>query len=297
MSKNIRESFDCFARDKGESEKANMGIIKRICSVKKTITVLFLLLFFCFTIIPPSMAAGVSKKSSKSDVEIEFETKDGFLIHGKLSLPKEKRAKYPLVLMLHSIGYSSKYWMTMPSLLNQAGFAVLAVDFRGHGASTYDKNFRKKYWLYMSEKSYMDYPSDILSLLVYINDNYKNVSVSHLAIIGSDIGANTAVLVSDKLKIKPKALVLLSPSTKFKGLYIPIALANLGTTPIFLAVSNKDTHSIKEANYLKRFVQGKFDYKVYPNGGIGMLMLKVNPSMNADIVNWIVKQYNSGVAK
>lgn len=263
---------------------------------KKTILLFIMFLVLCFMTVTCSHAAGVSKKSSK-DIDIEFETKDGFLLHGKLALPTEKRAKYPLVVLLHSIGYSSKYWGNIQPQLTQAGFAVLAIDFRGHGASIFTSNFRKKNWLYMSDKSYLEYPSDILSFLVYVNDNYKNVSVSHMGIIGADIGANTAILVSDKLKIKPKALALISPSIKFKGLYTPIALANLGSTPIFVAVSNKDAYSKGQAAYLKRFAQGKFDIKTYPNGGIGMLMLKVNKGMDTDIVAFIVQQFNASASK
>lgn len=264
---------------------------------RKIIFLVVVFLILCITTVTCSYAAGVSKKAAK-DIDIEFETKDGFLLHGKLAFPKEKRAKFPLVVLLHSIGYSSKYWGTMQTQFTQAGFAVLAIDFRGHGASIFDTNFRKKNWMYMSDKSYLEYPSDILSFIVYVNDNYKNVSVSHMGIVGADIGANTAILVSDKLKVKPKALVLISPSIKFKELYTPIALANLGSTPIFVAVSAKDDYSKKQAVYLKRFAQGKFVIKQYANGGIGMLMLKVNSGMGTDIVANVVQQFNaSAVSK
>lgn len=263
---------------------------------RKAVLLIIMLLVLCIMTATCSFAAGVSKKSSK-DIDIEFETKDGFLLHGKLALPKEKRAKYPLVVLLHSIGYSSKYWGNIQPQLTQAGFAVLSIDFRGHGASILDTNFRKKNWLYMSDKSYLEYPSDILSFLVYVNDNYKNVSISHMSIVGADIGANTAILVADKLKVKPKVLILISPSIKFKGLYTPIALANLGSIPIFVDVSSKDTYSKGQANYLKRFAQGRFEVKVYPNGGIGMLMLKVNNGMERDIVAAIVGQFNASASK
>lgn len=263
---------------------------------RKVILFFITLLVLCVMTVNCSFAVGVSKKSSKADIDIEFQTKDNFLLHGKLALPKEKRAKYPLVVLLHSIGYSSKYWGNIQPQLVNAGFAVLSIDFRGHGASIYTAGFKKKNWLYMSDKSYLEYPTDILSFLVYVNDNYKNVSISHMAIVGADIGANTAILVADKLKIKPEVLVLISPSIKFKGLYTPIALANLGSTPIYVDVSAKDAYSKGQAAYLKRFAQGKFAIKAYPNGGIGMLMLKVNKGMDTDIVASIVQQFNAAAA-
>lgn len=281
-----------------ELEKKDVGYLSceknsgfSIC--RKAIFLLVMFLTLCMLTVTFSYAAGVSKKASKEGTDIEFETKDGFLLHGMLYLPKEKRAKYPLIVLLHSLGYSSKYWENIPPQFTNAGFAVIAIDFRGHGASIHDKNFRKKNWMYMSDKSYLKYPDDILSFLVYLNDNYKNVSISHMAIIGADIGANTAILVADKLKIKPEALVLISPSVKFKDLYTPIALANLGSTPIMVDISGRDMYSKSQANYLKRFAQGEFDMKIYPNGGIGMLMLKVNPSMATDIVAFVVQKFNA----
>ncbi len=265
--------------------------------IKSCFAVLLLLVTFGVFTALCSGAAGVSKKSSKTAVEIEFETKDGFILHGSLSLPTDKRAKYPLVVLMHSVGYSSKYWQDLPSNFLKAGFAVASVDFRGHGRSIYDAKFRKKNWIYMSEKTFLKYPSDILALLDYVGENYKNIAVNHVVLVGADIGANTAILTADKMKVKPQAMVLFSPSTKFKGLYTPIALANLGYTPIFTVVSNKDQFSKSQAVYLKRFSQGEFTVKTYPNGGAGMLMLKVNPGMSIDVVNWVVKRMNEAASK
>lgn len=258
-----------------------------------------ILIFLVVCILTTSCAFGaaVSKKVSKAAIDLEFETKDGFLLTSKLYLPSEKRKKYPLVVLMHSIGYSSSYWLDMQAKYNQAGFAVLAVDFRGHGKSIYTASFKKTHWLYMSDKVFMKYPDDILDLLVYVSENYKNISASNLVFVGSDIGANTAILAAKKLKTKPAALVLISPSEKFKGLYTPIALADLGNTPILVVVSKKDRYSNNQAYYLKKFAQGKYEMKIYPYGGVGMLLLKVNPHATLDIVNWTVNQFNSKVGQ
>lgn len=243
-----------------------------------------------------AFAAADGKKSSKNAIDIEFQTKDGFLLKSKLSLPTEKRAKYPMVVMMHSLGYSSAYWQDIPNKFRQAGFAVLEIDLRGHGKSIYDANFKKTNWFYLTNKSYAKYPKDVLNLLVYINENYKNIAVSHLVFIGADIGANTAILAASQLKTKPVSMVLISPSVEFKGLYTPIALTDGGKEPILVMFSQRDLHSKKEAATLLKFAQGEFDIKTYPNGGPGMLMLKVNPSMSSDIVNWVVKKFNATAA-
>ena len=85
-------------------------------------------------------------------------------------------------------------------------------------------------------------------------------------------------------------MVLLSLTRDFKGIYTPISLANIGNIPILSIVSIRDNHSYKEAQELKKFAQGTFYIKTYPAGGMGMLMLKANPSMAQDIVNWVLPQ-------
>ena len=42
----------------------------------------------------------------------------------------------PAVLLLHSLGKSRDEWDGIPPLLQRVGFAVLAIDLRGHGEST-----------------------------------------------------------------------------------------------------------------------------------------------------------------
>ena len=87
---------------------------------------------------------------------------------------------------------------------------------------------------------------------------------------------------------KPSCIVLISPTKSFKGLYTPLAIANIGSVPILAMASVRDRYSYNETLYLKRFAQGDYEVKTYPSGGMGMLMLKANPNMSSDIVNWVM---------
>ena len=169
-----------------------------------------------------------------------------------------------------------------------AGAAALVVDLRGHGQSIYDSNFKIKSWVYYSNATFEKYPEDIAGILQYIAMNYRNLSTTKYAIVGADIGANTAILASEKMPNKPACLVLLSPSRNFKGLKTSIAMTNIGTAPVLTMVSVRDRFSSNEANILKKFAQSTYEIKRYPSGGMGMLMLKVNPTMADDIVKWVM---------
>lgn len=244
----------------------------------------FILAIFTFI----SASQNAYCKTIKKDIEVQ--TKDARVIKATLSYVKiDGIKKYPTVVLLHSLGYSSEDWGNLIPDLNNAGYAVIAIDLRGHGKSIYDTGFHQRSWEYFKPKAYQKIPSDVVAVLNQAQKQSKKVSLDNMAIVGADIGANTAVLVSKDLKKKPKTLVLISPTTSFKGLYIPIALADMGNVPVLTMVSQKDRYCLQEQKSLSKFAQGGFYAKNYPNGGMGMMMIKVNPSMSQDITKWIIR--------
>lgn len=245
---------------------------------------LFIMIFFVFLITTQTVYCKIITK------EIQVQTKDARVIKANLSYLKiENVKKYPTVILLHSLGYSSENWENLIPDLNNAGYAVIAVDFRGHGKSVYDSTLHKKSWSYFTTKTYQKFPGDVLAILNQAQKDSKMISLNNYAIVGADVGANTAVLVAKDLKYKPKTLILISPTTAFKGLYIPITLTQIGRVPILSMVSEKDLYCLKEQKNLAKFSQGGFYAQNYPQGGMGMLMLKSNPSMAQDITDWIMR--------
>lgn len=250
--------------------------------VKKIL--LWILIIFVFALTAQNAYCKVIKK------DIQVQTKDNRIIKATLSYVKiDKVKQYPTVVLIHSLGYSSENWGNLTNNLNNAGFAVIAVDLRGHGKSIYDGSLHRKPWIYFTPKTYLKLPSDVEAVLNQAQKDSKKVSLNNLAIVGADIGANTAVLVAKDLKYKPKTLVLISPTTSFKGLYIPIAMTQLGQVPILTMVSDKDKYSLQEQKSLSKFAQGGYYARNYPQGGMGMLMIKTNPTMTTDITKWILK--------
>lgn len=243
--------------------------------------ILFFLIIFIF-----AQTAAYCKTVT---TEVQFQTKDSRIIKATVTYnPIAGLKKYPTVVLLHSLGYSSKDWGKLIPYFNSAGYAVVAVDLRGHGKSIYDGNFHQKTWQYFTLKTYSKFPSDVESILTEVPKQVKVVSMDNMAMVGADIGANTAVLVSKDLKKKPKTLVLISPISTFKGLYIPLAMTNLNM-PILAMSSTQDRYSMQQQKELAKFAQGGFYAQNYPNGGMGMIMMNVNPSMAADIVKWVVR--------
>lgn len=217
---------------------------------------------------------------------------DGFSIKAEFEYPKVKNQKeFSTVVLLHSLGYSSGWWETLPDELLESGYAVLKIDLRGHGKSVFNKKLVKMSWKDMTNNAYAKYPDDVVKVIEQIkSENSKKVFFDKWAIVGSDIGASTAVLVADKVSYKPKTIVMLSPGVNIKGLYIPVKLANLNNIDVF-SISGTNDRSGKEAEeYLQKFAQAEFARYTSKANANGMLMLKNDPPLAKIITSWI-KEY------
>lgn len=217
-------------------------------------------------------------------------TSDNHLINAYLSYPKNKQKGFPTVILLHSIGRNSKPFIPLQRDLNNEGYAVLRVDFRGHGKSVYDKSLRQRSWITYKNSDFEKYPKDVIEVIEKIKKETKKANLDNYVILGSDIGANTAVLIAKELQAKPKALVLISPQMTFKGLYIPVALTEIGKTPILAISSKTNNRFMQEQEKLSRFAQGTFDVLNVEKGGADMFVFKQYPEMQPQVIDWI-KQY------
>ena len=89
--------------------------------------------------------------------EIKAVAKDGFNINATLTYPRIKNQKeYQTVVLLHSLGYNSQWWGDLPKELLAKGYAVLAIDLRGHGESVYNKKLAKTSWKNLKNSQFLD---------------------------------------------------------------------------------------------------------------------------------------------
>ena len=255
--------------------------------MKRTIfIILTLFLFFINTSVDAAQAL------IKKDYKVA--SKDGFNIVATFTYPKVKgQNEFPTVVLLHSLGYNSQWWSDLPSELLAKGYAVLAIDLRGHGESVYNKKLTKISWKNMKNSAYAKYPDDILAVISAIKDeNTKKVFFNNWAIVGADIGASAGVIVADKYKVDPKTIVMISPVVKTKDIYIPVNLAHLENVDILSISGTDDYDSMEAATYLSRFAQNEFVTLVSESKSTGMLMIKNDPGLAKFIAEWIFEYLN-----
>lgn len=219
--------------------------------------------------------------------DIEVHSSDGFVIKSTLEYPKNK-TEFSTVVLLHSLGYSSEWWEDLPQRLLDNGYAVLKIDLRGHGKSVYNSKLIKTSWKNLKNEAFAKYPDDVVQVIETVKaENSKKVFFKDWAIVGADIGANTAILTADKIPYKPKTIVLLSPAVRVRGLFVPVKLANLDTVDMLSISGTLDTGGHKAQEYLKKFAQGTFTTYTSEAKTNGMLMLKSDKSLTDFIMVWL----------
>lgn len=248
-----------------------------------------ILILTLFLLLINTIANAATNTISK---EITATSVDGFTMKGYLEYPKIKNQKeFPTVVLLHSIGYSSDWWCNLPQDLLNQGYAVLKIDLRGHGKSVYNSKLSRTSWSSMTNNAFAKYPDDVIKVIEQVkSENTKKVFFHNWAIVGSDIGASTAILAADKISYKPKTLVLLSPVVQTKGLYVPVKLANLDKIDIFSISGTNDNSGHNAQEYLKKFSQTTFATYTSESRSTGMLMLKNDNTLARIITSWI-KEY------
>lgn len=253
---------------------------------KFILTILTLVLFFTNTSV--FAAQNITQK------DIAVQSSDGFNMKATLMYPKKKEQKeFATVVLLHSLGYNSQWWGSLPTELLEKGYAVLEIDLRGHGKSVYTSKLTKVSWKSMKNSAYAKYPDDVLKVIESVkNDNTRRVFFNNWAIVGSDIGASAGVLAADKYPVKPKTIVMISPIVKARSLYIPISIAQLDNVDFLSITGTDDTTSKESEAYLKKFAQNTYAEYTSDSKTYGMLMLKNDPKLTKVIVEWISEYFN-----
>lgn len=226
--------------------------------------------------------------------EIKAISTDGFNISATLTYPKVKNKRnYSTVILLHSLGYNSQWWEDLPKELLEKGYAVLAIDLRGHGESVYNSKLAKISWKNLKNTAYAKYPQDIIAVIKKVKEEHTKLRFfDNYAIVGADIGAAAGVIAVDNLGEYPKTFIMISPIVKAKGLYIPVSMAHLDGVD-FLSVSGTGDIMSKDAEtYLMKFAQNEFITYTSDSKSTGMLMLKNDPSLSKMFAEWIFEYLN-----
>ena len=164
---------------------------------------------------------------------VSLRADDGGAVAGAYYEPSRRPA--PAIVLLHMLGRSHADWDSAAEDLADAGFAVLALDFRsGEDASSLLRDVR-------AGKAFLRERSE--------------VQQGRIGIAGASIGANVALLdAADDPGVA--SVALLSPGIDYRGLRTEGAMKKYAARPALLAASTRDPYSWRSIRHLSTIGPG-----------------------------------------
>ena len=171
---------------------------------------------------------------------VSFPSNDGVEVSALFGT-SEADESLPVVILLHDLGGSKSDWLddtgTYLALLER-GYAVLAIDMRGHGDTSLPDN-RLVLELIDLELSYRD----VQAALVWL-PSQSEIDVSRIAVVGSGSGGNVAYVSSGIFPEQIKTSVSLSPglwhASSLEPLVIGAGLEPFDPRSILFMVGDQD---------------------------------------------------------
>ena len=172
-------------------------------------------------------------------------------------------------------------WADFALALAQTGYAVLAIDLRGHGESTREAGS----WREFTPADFRAMVMDVEAAHEYLRDTPR-ADGGRIAVIGASIGANVALLYGGR-DSSVKTLVLLSPGLDYRGVTTAEAMKTYGGRPVLIAASREDAYSAQSSSTLDSLARGRHRLILYNGAGHGTRMFRKVPELKTTLLEWL----------
>ncbi|MCG3136185.1 MAG: 2-succinyl-6-hydroxy-2,4-cyclohexadiene-1-carboxylate synthase [Phycisphaerae bacterium] len=186
-------------------------------------------LLFCSTI--PAWA--------EDNTGVDYVTEDGVTIVGDFYKPKDLTQPAPVLILLHMYHSDRTAWQPLLPALYEAGFAVLAIDMRGHGESIQpeDRQLRQK----MEERDvelFQNMWKDVAGAYQWLTQR-PEVDLSRFGLVGASVGCSVALDYAGRDK-SVDVLVLMTPGKNYLGLDSLQAAQKYGPRPLLMLSTEEE---------------------------------------------------------
>jgi dienelactone hydrolase len=146
--------------------------------------------------------------------KVTFETHDGAVICADYYTPKPSKTGAPMVILLHMYGSDRTAWRPLIKPLHEAGFAILAIDMRGHGecAGAEDRRRVERRDPAVFRAMY----DDVRAAYSWLAEQ-DGVDRSRFALVGASVGCSVALHYATQDR-SVDVIVCLSPGANYLGL-------------------------------------------------------------------------------
>ncbi len=204
-----------------------------------------------------------------SDMTINAD--DGTPIAATLYLP-DGTGPFPGVILLHMLGSNRAAWGDdgLTSTLTDAGYALLAVDMRGHGGTPGERD-----WAAIEQDMYKVWQTFT---------ELEQVDAGRTAVIGASIGSNMALVTGDNIP-EIKTVILLSPGLDYRGVTTDDHVVSYGDRPLLIVASEEDSYSADSSRTLEELAANGRSL-ILQDAGHGTFML-FREDLQVEIVAWL----------
>lgn len=238
------------------------------------------ILLILITLIGGSYVYFRNRKQNLMELQkVNFITKDGVTIVANYY--PNKSAKF-VGILIHMRPQTKESFDEFAKILQKEGYAVLAIDLRGHGESVNSILGKLDYQKFSEdeEKKSID---DINSASLFLEK--EGYPKENQFLIGASIGANLSFqFLSENPNIK--AAVLLSPGLNYRGVILEnFKKEGLGEK-IFVAAAQDDNPAVSAGRKLKEWYPNIY-YLEYQSGGHGTDLFNSHPELKEKIIIWL----------
>lgn len=171
--------------------------------------------------------------------EVSFTTRDGIEIVADYYPPPDRTVKAPVVILLHMYRHDRGTWTLLIPHLKREGFAVLALDMRGHGQSKGPADMKMpKRVKDRDPRLFNAMWQDVEAGYRFLSEQ-EGLDLSRFAIVGASVGCSVAL---NYMQRDPSVdvVVCLTPGTSYLGTDSVSDIKACGNRPILLTSSEEE---------------------------------------------------------
>lgn len=215
--------------------------------------------------------AAITAEAANSE-NISLMTADGVQLAAVFYAPESLNEDSFVLILVHEAYRNHSSWDDFSIAALENGYAVIALDLRGHGQSKGEAVFDQA----------MDH--DIDAVLDWISAS-PDLNKGRIAIAGASVGANLALRAGSRYP-QISSLVLLSPGMNYWKLGVKSAMVDYGRRPVLLVASEEDGYSATSAQRLNEIGLGYDKVVLYPGAAHGTRMISRQPDLIPMMLDW-----------
>lgn len=229
----------------------------------------------------PDNPSRTLRESALPSFATQLKTSDDLLLQAEVFPAAEPLP--PGLILVHMYGSSRHAWRPFAERAQQAGYAVVTFDLRGHGDSARLNPEAPRYGDFATS-NWQDVALDIdaaRDALVVAGADPAN-----LGLAGASVGANLALAYAASHQ-DIQAVVLLSPGLEYKGIAVQPAFDVYGERPSMLVATNGDGYSARTCATLHASTNAFCELREFPGAEHGTDILDAYPNAAELIVLWL----------